>query len=188
MRIILGSSSRYRQQILREMGYSFDVMSPDLDERAIRANDPQALVLALAEAKAAAVAARVDGPALVIGADQVVAHGGEVREKPTSIEEARHFLRTAGETPSETISAVTVINTLTGQRESGIDVVRIYLRPLPDEVIEERIADGEIFYCAGALRIEDPVIAPYIDRIEGELDSVMGLPKGLTARLIDAVR
>ena len=188
MRLILGSSSRYRQQLLRELGYEFEVVSPDLDERSIRAADPHALVLALAEAKAAAVAAQVEGPALVIGADQVVAHGGEIREKPTSVEEARHFLRTAGETPSETISAVTVINTADGRQASGIDVVRIHLRPLPDEVIEERIADGEIFYCAGALRIEDPVLAPYLERIEGTLDSVMGLPKALTAGLIEAVR
>jgi septum formation protein len=186
-RIVLGSGSKYRQQLLREMGYEFEVVNPSIDEKSIRLAEPAALALALAHAKADAVIAGLHGPALVIAADQVVAHDGQIREKPASAEEARHFMRTGGESPSETVSAVVVTNTATGRRAAGLDVVRIYLRPLPDEVIEERIADGEVFYCAGALRIEDPVIAPYVERIDGAIDSVMGLPKLLTQRLIDDV-
>lgn len=188
LRIVLASGSKYRQQLLREMGHEFEVVSPSIDEKAIRLAEPAALALALAHAKADAVIAGLQNPALVIAADQVVAHAGQIREKPSSADEARYFMRTGGEAPSETVSAVVVINTATGRRAAGIDVARIYLRPLPDEVIEERIADGEVFYCAGALRIEDPVIAPYIERIEGEIDSVMGLPKSLTERLIAEVR
>lgn len=186
-RIILASGSPYRRQLLREMGYEFDVISPHVDEKAIRLTDPAALALALAHAKADAVMAGLQQPALVIAADQVVAHQGQIREKPASADEARHFMRTSGDAPSETVSAIVVANTATGRRAAGVDVVRIYLRPLPDELIEDRIADGEIFYCAGALRIEDPLLAPYIERIEGTLDSVMGLPKHLTQRLISEV-
>lgn len=184
LRLVLGSTSPYRRQILQEMGYEFEVVNPDVDEKAIRTAEPAALALALARAKGDAAAALVSGPALVITADQVVVHASEIREKPASEQEARHFLRTAGETPSETVSAVVVTNTATGARAEGVDVARIRLRPLPPEVIEERIADGEVFHCAGALRVEDPVLQPYLERIEGDLDSVMGLPKTLTARLI----
>jgi septum formation protein len=187
MRLVLGSSSSYRKQILRDMGYDFEVVSPEVDESRIRAHDPQDLALLLARTKAAAVAAKLSEPALVIAADQVVAQGDEIRGKPGSEAEARRFLRSAAEAPSRTVSAVVALNTLTGRQADGIDVVWIHLRSLPDELIEERIADGEIFYCAGALRLEDPVIAPYIERIDGALDSVMGLPRELTARLIQAV-
>lgn len=184
IRIVLGSGSSYRQQLLREMGYEFEVVNPRIDEKSIRLDEPAELALALAHAKADAVIAELESPALVITADQVVAHDGQIREKPGSVDEARQFMRTAGESASETVSAIVVTDSVTGRRVAGIDVVRIYLRPLPDEIIEDRIADGEIFYCAGALRIEDPVIEPYIECIDGDLDSVMGLPKLLTARLI----
>jgi septum formation protein len=186
-RIILGSGSKYRQQLLRELGYAFEVISPDIDEQAIRFADPAELALALAHAKADAVLGELQSPALVITADQVVAHGGQIREKPGSADEARHFMRTGSDGPSETVSAVVVTDSATGRRAAGVDIVRIYLRPLPEALIEDRIADGEVFYCAGALRIEDPLIEPYIERIEGALDSVMGLPKKLTAQLIAEV-
>lgn len=186
-RIVLGSGSKYRQQLLREMGYDFEVISPQLDEKSIRLEDPSALALSLAHAKADAVLAELRHSALVIAADQVVAYAGQIREKPGSADEAQEFMRTSGDAPSETVSAVVVVDSETGRRASGVDVVRIFLRPLPDDLIEDRIADGEIFYCAGALRIEDPLLAPYIERIEGTMDSVMGLPKELTARLIAEV-
>jgi len=187
LRIVLGSGSKYRQQLLREMGYDFEVISPSVGEQSIRRADPEALALALAHAKADAVVASLQSPALVITADQVVVHQGQIREKPGSADEARQYLRSCGDAPSETVSAVVVTDSASGRRVAGVDVVRIYLRPLPDELIEDRIADGEIFYCAGALRLEDPLIAPYIERIEGEMDSVMGLPKALTARLMAEV-
>lgn len=187
-RIILGSGSTYRQQLLREMGYDFDVVSPDIDEQAIRSHNPVELALALAHAKADAVVAELQSPALIITADQVVAHGGQIREKPASADEARHFMRTGSDGPSETVSAVVVTDSATGRRAAGVDIVQIYLRTLPDALIEDRIVDGEVFHCAGALRIEDPLIEPYIERLEGAIDSVMGLPKELTARLIGEIR
>ena len=55
MKIILGSASPRRAQILKEMGYEFEVVKPDIDEKAVRDDDPQRLVLALANAKADAV-------------------------------------------------------------------------------------------------------------------------------------
>lgn len=188
MRLILGSSSKYRQQILREMGYSFEVVAPAVDEKSIRAADPRELVTRLAEAKAEAVLAAIGSdPAVILTSDQVVTHGDEIREKPASEAEARRFLRTASDGPTETVTAICVANTVTGERRSGIDVVRIYLRSLSDELIDRLIQDGELFYCAGGLRLEDPLIEPFIDQIEGTMDSVMGLPKELTQRLLEEV-
>lgn len=51
LRIILGSASRTRQAILKEMGYSFEVHTADIDEKAIRKSSPEELVMALAHAK-----------------------------------------------------------------------------------------------------------------------------------------
>ena len=52
-------------------------------------------------------------------------------------------------------------------------------------VMQKLIDEGEIFYCAGGLMIEHPLIQPYIDRIEGTLDSIMGLSKSLVLELLE---
>jgi septum formation protein len=90
-RIILGSSSKTRQAILRELGYDFDVLTADIDESAIRRESAEDLVLALAEAKAEAILAKLSNAqqhsdesssrnlqtlVLLITADQVVLHQG----------------------------------------------------------------------------------------------------------------
>lgn len=131
--------------------------------------------------------AKIDKPALISTADQVVSHQGKVREKPASAEEARHFLRTASEAPSETVSAVAATNTSTGKSASGVDAVRIHMRPIPEELIEKLIEKGQIFYCAGSIQLEDPLVEPYVEHMEGAIDSVIGLPKELTIRLLGEV-
>ncbi|EOX91092.1 Maf-like protein isoform 4 [Theobroma cacao] len=73
-KLILGSSSMARQRILAEMGYEFTIMTADIDEKSIRKEKPEDLVTALAEAK-------------------VVVYKGMIREKPSSEEEAREYIK-----------------------------------------------------------------------------------------------
>ena len=93
MKIILGSQSEGRQEVLAEMGYEFEVMPSHIDEKAIRHDNPKELVLALANAKADALLPRIAEPALLITADQVVAWKDEIREKPRDEKEERYFLK-----------------------------------------------------------------------------------------------
>lgn len=67
MRLVLASTSRYRRELLARLGLSFDCVPPDVDETAHAGEAPEALATRLARAKATAVAASVEGPALVIG-------------------------------------------------------------------------------------------------------------------------
>src|SRR5262245_54982209 len=91
MPIILGSQSQGRRPLLSAMGYAFAVMPAHIDERAIRADDPGVLTLALAHAKADALLPQIREPALLITSDQVVVWQGTIREKPAHAEEARAF-------------------------------------------------------------------------------------------------
>lgn len=79
--------------------------------------------------------------------------------------------------PAETVSSVLCENTRTGKKHMVVDVVRILFKPIPRAVVDQLIAEGEIFWCAGALQIEHPAVQPYIEAIHGAMDSVMGLPK-----------
>ncbi|ADJ63427.1 nucleotide-binding, septum formation inhibitor protein [Herbaspirillum seropedicae SmR1] len=80
-RLILGSSSVYRKQLLERLGLPFETMTPDIDETPQAGETPEATALRLARAKAAAIAARA-GAALVIGSDQVATLDGQQIGKP----------------------------------------------------------------------------------------------------------
>ncbi|KAK0577344.1 hypothetical protein LWI29_031630 [Acer saccharum] len=219
-KIILGSSSMPRRKILTEMGYEFTVMSADIDEKAIRKEKPEDLVLAIAEAKADAIVSKlrtIDGqsgnaestiliaadtaeailnrlpigddikeadPTVLITADQVVVYEGAIREKPSSKEEAWQFIKGYSGGHCATVGSIFVTNINTGFRKGVSDRVEIYFHEIPDEVIEKLVEEGTVLYVAGGLIIEHPLILPYIKQVVGTMDSVMGLPKALTEKLI----
>jgi septum formation protein len=187
MHIILGSQSHGRRELLSAMGYAFAVMPAHIDERAIRSEDPGALTLALAHAKADALLPQIHEPALLITSDQVVVWQGTIREKPAHTDEARAFLRGYAEGPAETVTAVVVTNTATRVRRQGVDRATVWFRRIPEEVIEQVIAQGDIFAHAGGFSITDPLLEAYIEHVDGTADSVIGLPTALTRRLIHAV-
>jgi septum formation protein len=168
------------------MGYAFAVMPAHIDERAIRSEDPGALTLALAHAKADALLPQIHEPALLITSDQVVVWQGKIREKPAHAEEARAFLRGYADGPAETVTAVVVTNTATGVRQQGVDVATVWFRRIPEEVIAQAIAQEEVFAHAGGFSITDPLLEAYIERVDGTTESVIGLPTALTRRLIRA--
>ncbi|XP_020243131.1 maf-like protein DDB_G0281937 isoform X2 [Asparagus officinalis] len=182
-KIILGSSSASRRRILSDMGFNFTIMSADIDEKEIRMEKPEELVMALAEAKADAIMGRLQmsdftkdeaEPTLLITADQVVVHGGMIREKPSGAEEARAFIK---------VGSILVTNLKTGVRKEGWDKAEIYFHKIPDEIIENLIKEGDVLYVAGGLMVEHPLTSPFVEAVVGTIDSVMGLPKALTERL-----
>ncbi|KAK2660536.1 hypothetical protein Ddye_007069 [Dipteronia dyeriana] len=219
-KIILGSSSMPRRKILAEMGYEFTVMSADIDEKAIRKEKPEDLVIAIAEAKADAIVSKLRtidcqlgnveptiliaadtaeailnrlpigddikeaDPTVLITADQVVVYEGAIREKPSSKEEAWQFIKGYSGGHCATVGSVFVSNIKTGFRKGEWDRVEIYFHEIPDEVIKKLVEEGTVLYVAGGLIIEHPLILPYIKQVVGTMDSVMGLPKALTEKLI----
>ncbi|HWY79731.1 MAG TPA: Maf family protein [Candidatus Sulfotelmatobacter sp.] len=187
MKIILGSSSQFRKQMLQEMGYDFEVVSPDINEKLIRDVNPEKLVLSLALAKAKAITNNIKYPATIITADQVISFDGTIREKPKDEQDARSFLLSYGIKPSKVINGIVVTNTLNNKQVTAIDIVEFYLEPLTKEVIDELIKQKIIFQCAGALRLEDPLMKPFIKEIRGTPDSFMGLSKKLTESLLKEV-
>ncbi|XP_047952613.1 7-methyl-GTP pyrophosphatase-like isoform X4 [Salvia hispanica] len=191
--IILGSSSKARREILAEMGYDFTILSADIDEKSIRKEKPEDLVMALAEAKADAIMMKLDRtaqvedisrPTLLITADTVVVYQGTIREKPTSAEEARQFIRDYSGGSGEVVGSVVVTNLVTGSRKGGWESAEVYFLEIPDEVIDSLIEEGITFNVAGGLMLEHPLILPLVDTVVGTADCVMGLSKTLTEKLM----
>ena len=193
LRYILGSGSSSRKLILKNMNISFEVMKPSVDEKGLgdrsSASFASELVLLLGHAKADNILAMLTEEQkkefdVVITADQVVTSNGKILEKPESEEEARQFIRSYGSHSCSTVGSLVLTKVSTGERVSGVDVATIYLKPIPEEVIDGLIKEGEIFYCAGGLMIEHPAIQPYIDRLEGSMNSIMGLSSDLFQSLL----
>lgn len=186
MKIILGSASARRRQILQDHGYQFEIIPPGIDEKAIRDEDSQRLVLALANAKADAVLSKISEPAIIITSDQVVSFENKIIEKPAHLDEARMLLKSYENKSVETITSVVVTNSATGDRYSGVDIAKVYFRTFPDHALEAILKSQEINVLdrAGGFAVEHSLVAPYIEKIEGELESIQGLPKALTAKLL----
>lgn len=192
-KIILGSKSKARREIMAEMGYEFTIMTADIDEKAIRKEKPEDLVMALAEAKADAIISKLQiadkqvndsEPTLLIAADTVVVYDGMIREKPCSKEEARQYLKDYSGRKASTVSSVLVTNLQTGFRKGEWDRVEILFDEISDETIDKLIEEGAVLHVAGGLIIEHPLILPLVKEVIGTTDSVMGLPKAVTEKLI----
>ncbi|XP_019052997.1 PREDICTED: maf-like protein DDB_G0281937 isoform X3 [Nelumbo nucifera] len=178
------------------MGYEFTIMTADIDEKGIRKEKPEELVMALAEAKADAIIARLQTagyqekdaePTLLITADTVVVFEGKVREKPSSKEEARRFIKGYSGGNAATVGSVIVTNLKTGTRKGAWDKAEVYFHDIPDEVIDNLIEEGLVLNVAGGLILEHPLTLPFVEAVVGSADSVMGLPKSLTEELIKEV-
>ncbi|XP_034682631.1 7-methyl-GTP pyrophosphatase-like [Vitis riparia] len=192
-KIILGSSSVARRRILAEMGYEFTIVTADIDEKGIRKETPEELVMALAEAKADAILSKLQikdylaedlPPTLLITADTVVVYKGTIREKPSSEEEAREFVKGYSGSHGGVVGSVLVTNLKTGTRKGGWERAEVYFYDIPDEVIDNMIEEGISLNVAGGLMLEHPLTLPFVESVVGSTDCVMGLSKALTESLI----
>jgi septum formation protein len=173
--------------MLESMGYVVEVMSCDIDEKAVRRDEPNELALALAHAKADAIVPNVTGPAILITYDSVAIWGGTVREKPESEAEARQFLADYQVQPVQSASAVVVTDIGIGKRIDGVDNAETHFKAIPPEAVDGLIADGCVFGCAGGFCVQHPLFEPWIEKIVGEKESVAGLPITLTKRLLSEI-
>lgn len=86
--------------------------------------------------------------------------------------------------PAETVTAVVVTNTETGERADGVDRGRVWFRALQHEAVAQIVAYPRTYELAGGFSIVDSLFMPFIDHIEGERESIIGLPWVLTQRLL----
>lgn len=192
MRLILGSASpgrrKYAKILAEELGANLEIVSSDIDEKAIRDSDPQTLVRKLSEAKANALLPTLsDQESLLITADQVVTWNDEIREKPRNAEEGRQFLQDYANSRVQILSGVRVTNLATGAAMDGVHIATVTFGDIPDAVIEDLVSEGSCLGCAGGLKAEDPRMLPYETKSDLQEDHARGLPLALTKGLIQRV-
>ncbi|MEV4679564.1 Maf family protein [Streptomyces kurssanovii] len=183
-RLVLASASPARLNLLRQAGLAPEVIVSGVDEDALTAPSPAELALVLAEAKAAAVAARPEAEgALLIGCDSVLELDGEALGKPADAEEATARWKAMRGRSGVLQTGHCVIDTVTGRRASATASTTVRFGEPTDAEIAAYVASGEPLYVAGAFTL-DGRSAPFIDGIDGDPGNVIGLSLPLLRRLL----
>jgi septum formation protein len=181
--LVLGSTSRYRKELLQRLQLPFSVLSPEVDESPMKNEAPAALALRLAVAKARAVA-RLRADAVVIGSDQVADLDGLAIGKPGTHEKATDQLRLLSGREAVFQTAVAVVRADTGFERALLASVRVRFRQLSDEEIELYLRLEQPYDCAGSAKCETLGIA-LLESIESDdPTALIGLPLIRTCQLL----
>jgi septum formation protein len=183
--LILGSTSRYRRELLERLHLPFEVQAPEVDETPLAGEPPEALARRLALAKARAVAAR-HPEAVVIGSDQVADLAGEPLGKPGTHDRAVEQLRRMRGRTVIFQTALSVVCQASGFEMSDLAAVRVRFRALTDAEIETYLRLEEPYDCAGSAKSEGLGIALLESINNDDPTALVGLPLIRTARLLRA--
>jgi septum formation protein len=183
--LILGSTSRYRRELLERLRIPFDIAAPEVDETPAPGEAPRDLALRLALAKARAVAARFP-QAVVIGSDQVADLHGEPLGKPGDHARATAQLRRMRGQTVVFQTALSVVCQESGFAQTDLAAVRVKFRDLSDAEIENYLIAEQPYDCAGSAKSEGLGIA-LLEAIDNDDPSALvGLPLIRTCRMIRA--
>ncbi|MDF0602122.1 Maf family protein [Psychromarinibacter sp. C21-152] len=182
MRLILGSGSPRRLELLGQLGLSPDaVCPPEVDETPMKGELPRDYCTRITRAKAEALAGGADD--VILCADTTVAMGRRILGKPADAGEAAAFLYALSGRRHRVITAVAVKR---GDRLWKRDVVtQVKMKRLSDGEVNGYLATGDWQGKAGAYAIQGPAGA-FVPWIQGSFSAVMGLPVHETAQLLQA--
>ncbi len=185
-RLLLASSSAYRQELLSRLRIPFDAISPDIDETPIPGETPPDTALRLALAKAEAVASQV-GAALVIGSDQVATLDGAHIGKPGNHANALAQLQRMRGREVLFHTAICLLDDRPGaahriQIENVQTSVRF--RDLPDEELDAYLRIEQPYDCAGSAKNEALGIAILESIRSDDPTALTGLPLIAVTRML----
>ncbi|WP_042426290.1 Maf family nucleotide pyrophosphatase [Comamonas granuli] len=183
--LVLGSTSRYRRELLARLGLPFTVAAPDVDETPLPAEAPRALALRLALAKARAVAAQ-HPEAVVIGSDQVADLHGQSLGKPGTHERATAQLQQMSGQTVVFQTAVAVVCAATGFEQVDLAAVEVRFRTLGGAEIERYLRAEQPYDCAGSAKSEGLGISLLDAILSDDPTALVGLPLIRTCSMLRA--
>ena len=181
---ILASASPRRKQLLTEAGYDFKVVVSRVDESEFGSINikPVDYAKRLALAKAVSVASK-HKDILIVGADTIVDLDGEIIGKPVNAEDAERITKKLFSTPHKVITAIAIVRSSDKLQIVESDTTVVYPKLLTEKQISEHIKSGTWEDKAGAYAIQETG-DEFVEKIEGSLTNVMGMPMELFKRLI----
>ncbi len=184
MRLILGSSSPRRRELLTTAGLEFEIVVSDIDETLRNGESCETYVERLARGKAAAVAARVGRDAVVIGADSTVDVDGVSLGKPSGRREATHMMKLLSGRDHVAHTGVAVAHN--GDVQSVVVSTVVSFITLDDATIEWYVNQTDPYDKAGGYGLQG-IAGQFVTSIHGSASNVVGLPLAQTLALINQV-
>ncbi len=182
MRYILASKSPRRRELIGEIIKKFEIITRDVDESLPEGIHPREGVEMLAVRKGEAVARELDPDCVVISSDTLVEIGGVALGKPADKADAFKMLRLLSGKAHNVHTGVAV-----HYRDrvcSGVATTAVYFREMTDAEINDYIDSGDPMDKAGSYGIQSGG-GKFVEKIEGDYDTVVGLSVSLTKELID---
>lgn len=185
--IILASKSPRRRQLLSEAGYDFIVIPPDIDESSFDTDRVEASEFAkrLALAKAKDVAHK-HPDSLIIGADTIVDFDGQIIGKPADAKDTERITKKLFSAPHKVITGIALVRCCDAIEVVDSDTTTVYPKKITAEQISEHIKSGSWQDKAGAYAIKETG-DEFIEKIDGSLTNVMGLPMELIENLLKEI-
>jgi septum formation protein len=174
MRLILASSSPYRQSLLQRLSMPFLAIDPEVDETPLPQEPPVSLAKRLAQAKAEVIAHRETG-AIVIGSDQVACLGETVMGKPGSMTAARAQLQASSGNVVCFYTALCVLSA-TGASHTALTATQVHFRQLQEREIDRYLQLEQPWDCAGSFKCEGLGISLFEKLVGEDPTALEGLP------------
>lgn len=207
--LILASSSPRRQELIRLLGLAVELMPGDADESVEEGWTPAEIVEQLSLRKAESVRERAAGSGgVIIGSDTIVVLDGQVLGKPKDEEDAVRMLSALQGRTHQVFSGVALVDSASARRDEAVDPVdigsykilssspegkpkimvghtasQVTFRPMSEEEIRAYVKTGEPMDKAGAYGVQG-IGSVFIEKIEGDFYSIMGLPLSLVYQML----
>lgn len=170
--IVLASSSPRRRDFLNNMGITFEIQKPNVDESVIFGEKAVDYVNRMAKEKAQVIASLNKGR-VVLAADTIVVCEDEILGKPLNREDAKRILKTLSGRTHEVMTAVCIVKD--DEEFQLFESTKVTFDTLSDELIDTYVASGESDDKSGAYAVQG-IGAMLISKVEGSVSSVVGLP------------
>ncbi|ANQ07314.1 Uncharacterized protein PCOAH_00018620 [Plasmodium coatneyi] len=200
---VLGSTSNSRKYILKQSNLDFLSVRIHIDEKKIgcrKSHDPLTLTSNIAVGKGLKLLNMIKTDSalhkqitdlskgkkvvLLVG-DEVIYCNNKIYEKPKNEKEASNFLKSYNSNKCYSYSSITLIELETEKIITGIDESIVNIHDMDDSVVKKILDDSSIYFCAGALKIENTHMHKYIKVIKGNIDSIFGLSLNLLFHLVN---
>ena len=181
--LILASASPRRAEILRLVGWPFEILAVDIDESRGATEEAANYVERLARAKAEAASSRRPR-ATIVGADTVVVINGQILGKPVDEDDARRMLRLLSGQWHQVLTGIAVHDGVSSQSKVAHETTEVKFGSMRDDEISWYVSTGEPLDKAGAYAIQG-LGARFIEGIKGDYFNVVGLPVRLLFELLN---
>jgi septum formation protein len=173
--LVLASTSKYRGELLSQLGWEFEACAPGVDEEKVKETGlaPRELALMLSQMKAHAVFVKYP-QSCVIGSDQVCTLEGNIFDKPGTIERAAQQLCLMQGKAHELLTAVTVL--YPGGIEAFVNRTVLHMRPLTLAQIHDYLKQDTPLDCAGSYKLESAGIKLFSHIEMSDHTAIIGLP------------